>query len=97
MGTLKKILDFQSSRNASHLKNLCGLLAVFQCLMANISESNKISRLSYMNLEEAFTLFLSYHEDTTEYFIRDPHRRNQFKELLCHPNYGLGVYIVSGE
>ena len=65
--------------------------------MANVSENNKISRLSYMNLEEAFTLFLSYHEDTTEYSMRDPYRRKQFKELLCHANYGLGVYIVSGE
>ena len=65
--------------------------------MANVSENNEISRLSYMNLEDAFTLFLSYHEDTTEYSIRDPHRRKQFKELLCHSNYGVGVYIASGE
>ena len=56
-GHIKKILDFESSWNASHLKNLRGLLADFQCL---------ISRLSYMNLEEAFTLFISYYEDTTE-------------------------------
>ena len=63
--------------------------------MANVSENNA-SRLSYMNLEEAFTFFLSYHEDTTEYsIIRDLHRRKQFKELLCHPNYGLtGEYIL---
>ena len=56
-GHIKKILDFESSWNASHLKNLRGLIADFQGL---------ISRLSYMNLEEAFTLFISYHEDTTE-------------------------------
>ena len=56
-GHVKKILDFESPWNASHLKNLRGLLADFQGL---------ISRLSYMNLEEAFTLFISYHEDTTE-------------------------------
>ena len=56
-GHIKKILDFELSWNASHLKNLRGLLADFQGL---------ISRLSYMNLEEAFTLFISYHEDTTE-------------------------------
>ena len=71
------------SRNASHLKNLHGVIAVFQYLTANISENNKVSRLSYMNLEEAFALFLSYHEDTTEYSIRDSYQRNQFKNLLC--------------
>lgn len=44
---IKKLPYFELPRNTSHLKSLHGLLAVFQCLMAYVSENN-VSRLSYM-------------------------------------------------
>lgn len=89
----RKMKMNELSRNASHLKNLHGVIAVFQYLTANISENNKVSRLSYMNLEEAFALFLSYHEDNTEYSIRDSYQRNQFKNLLCL-HYICQIHLV---
>ena len=83
--------------NMSHLNNLQGLLAILQCLMANVSERDQVLRLSYMDFDEAYTLFLSYHKKSSKYSIKDYHLRKHFKEILCHPSYGLTVYIVAGQ
>ena len=93
----ENIQKAQLSRNLSHLRNLRGLHAILLHLMTNTCNNMKVSRLSYMALNEAFTLFLSFNENATKNFIKDLNRKKQFKDLLCHPVFGLSVYIIYGE
>ena len=71
--------------------------AVFQILMANIDMNGKTLQCSYLEFDEAHTLFLSYHLLKTLGHVTDHHSRKVFKDLLCHPKNGLPVYIVANK
>ena len=79
----------------NHLK---GLRAVLQMLLSTIpTKTNKTQRdiqLSYMEFEDALGLYLAYNSDTTPFHIKLKTERKRFKEMLCHPKYGLCVYIL---
>ena len=47
-----------------------------------------------MKYEDALALFLAYNPDSTPLHMRLKTERKHFKELLCHPKFGLCVYIV---
>ena len=78
-----------------HINNLKGLQAVFQILMAKIDINSKTLQYSYLEFDEAHTLFLSYHPLKTLGHVTDHHSRKVFKDLLCYPKNGLPVYIVA--
>ena len=52
------------------------------------------TQLSYMKYEDALALFLAYNPESTPLHTRLKTERKHFKELLCHPKFGLCVYIV---
>ena len=58
------------------------------------NENGKDTKQSFMNFNEAFALSLSYSKDKSSLDLGQRHKRNRFKELLCHPKYGLCVYVV---
>ena len=86
-----------SHETIMHINNLEELRAVFQILMANIDMNGKTLRYSYLEFDEAHTLFLSYHPPKTLGHVTDRHWRKVFKDLLCHPKNGLPVYIVANK
>ena len=43
------------------------------------------------------SLFSSYHEYERARRLSDHGRKMEFKEFLCHPKYGIPVYILSNE
>ena len=45
----------------------------------------------------AFSLFLSYQEYERARRLSDHGRKMEFKEFLCHPKYGIPVYILSNK
>ena len=87
-----------SDDNRTLVNHLKGLRAVLQMLLSTIpTKNNKIQRdiqLSYMEFENALGLYLAYNSDTTPFHIRLKTERKRFKEMLCHPKYGLCVYIL---
>ena len=86
----------------SHLK---GLKAILQTLLADSPVTNSdgmikiYAKKSFIKFEEAFELFSGYATEQDCYFqvksftMQD--KRKHFRELLCHPSFGLCVYIVS--
>jgi hypothetical protein len=82
------------SPTETHVNNLKGLRAVFQNMMANINDDNRITRCSYMDFDQAHAMFLSFHPSKTNASLTNHEEKKIFKELLCHPNHGLAVYIV---
>ena len=70
------------------LSHLRGLKAVLQMLQGQLPNEN------FMDFNEAFALFLSYSKDTSSLDLGERHKRKRFKELLCHPKYGLCIYVV---
>jgi hypothetical protein len=82
------------SPTETHVNNLKGLRAVFQNMMANINDNNRTTRYSYMNFDEAHAMFLSFHPSKTNASLKNHEEKKLFKELLCHPNHGLAIFIV---
>ena len=81
----------ESPESLMHKNNLRGLRAILQQLLCITitSAGNRSSRLSYIQFEEAFALFLSFHPCCTAESLHDTHLRKVFKDLLCHPTHGL--------
>ncbi len=74
-----------------------GLKAVWQMLLATVtcpSIGNQDSRVSFMHLDEAYSLFRGYNRDGMYEDCNTKNARKRFKELLVHPKYGLSVYII---
>ncbi len=82
----KENISLETSR---HIENLKGMQAVLQVLMANVD-----LRLSYIEFNEAFALFLSYNTTATTAMLSNRGQRKMFIDLICHPNYGIPVYVV---
>ena len=79
---------------SSLLNHLKGLRAIWQILTATVPEvTGRERRISYMDFEEAFSLYSGY--STQGHDSSDlKNSRKRFKELLCHPQYGLCIYVV---
>ena len=77
----------------SHLRGLKAVLQMLQGQLPN-EKNGKDTKQSFMDFNEAFALFLSYSKDTSSLDLGQRHKRKRFKELLCHPKYGLCVYVV---
>ena len=71
--------------------------AIYQILIANIDMNGKSLRYSYLDFDEAHTLFLSYHSLKTLGHATDRHCKKVFKDLLCHPKSGLPVYSIANK
>ena len=81
-----------------HKNNLRGLRAVLQELLCTEnSNNNRNVRHSFMVFDEAFALFSSFHPNRTSEHLKDPNLRKFFKEILCHPQHGLPVYVISND
>ncbi len=78
-----------SDEISSQLCHLMGLKAV-TCP----SIGNQDSRVSFMHLDEAYSLFRGYNRDGMYGDCNTKNARKPFKQLLVHPKYGLSVYII---
>ena len=88
-------LNSSSVLTRTQINHLCGLRAVLQMLLTVFpTKFGRDTQLSYMKYEDALALFLAYNPDSTPLHMRLKTERKHFKELLCHPNFGLCVYIV---
>ena len=88
----------KSSITEAQVNHLRGLRAVLQILLASYSfEDGRDVRLSYMKLTDAFSLFLAYQPSSNQMSIKAKERKDHFKYLVCHPKFGLSVYIVKEE
>ena len=47
-----------------------------------------------MSFDDAFCLYVGYSTGKTAASLHLKHEKKRFKELICHPDYGLCVYIV---
>ena len=83
-----------SEETSYHVDNLKGLRAVLEILMANIPLSGKEVRLSFVEFDEALSVFMSYHPLSVKSGLKDRHQRKRFTDLMCHPSHGIPVYIV---
>ena len=98
----ERIMHFQNKDHISletsrHVENLRGLEAILQVLMTNVDlpgKTQKTVRLSYMNFDEAFALFLSFNSVAIPSMLRDRGQRKRFINLIYHPNHGIPVYVV---
>lgn len=92
---LDKAVTQCETKRPEFLAHLKGLRAVLQILLAELPARDTITvRKSYSSFEDAFELFQAYSLSTdSEEYCKDGKKR--FRELLCHPNYGLPVYIIN--
>ena len=87
--------EFFISLTRTQINHLRGLRAVLQMLLTVFPTNfGRDTQLSYMKCEDALALFLAYNPDSTPLHMRLKTERKHFKELLCHPKFGLCVYIV---
>ena len=87
----------QYTNNQTHcelLFHLQGLKAILEILLADIPHGNRTVRLSFMTFDEGFSLFASYNPKSSIMQLNSKDERKRFKELLCHPWYGLCIYIT---
>ena len=85
----------ESATGNGLMSQLKGLRAVLQVLLCQIpTEQGKVVRQSYITFDEAFGLCLAYSEKKTLLTLDIKHEKKRFRELICHPKYGLCVYIV---
>ena len=84
------------AENEKHRQRLQGLKAILDVLLSQIDNSGNVMpdyTQSFMSFSDAFEQFLGFQPGTSiETAISD--ERKNFKELLCHPDNGLCVYIV---
>ncbi|KXJ23812.1 hypothetical protein AC249_AIPGENE11233 [Exaiptasia diaphana] len=79
------------SKNDLLVQNLRGLQAVLDVLQCETDSENQVQ--SFMPFEDAFELFLGFQEGKSLETATSSDRK-AFKEILCHPEHGLCVYIV---
>ena len=84
-----------SGESSSHLCHSMGLKAVWQMLLATTTcpfLGNQSSRVSFMHLSEAYSLFCGYNRDGIFGDCNSKTPKQRFKELLVHPKYGVCIY-----
>lgn len=81
----------------THRNNLRGLRAVLQELLCTININKRDVRHSFMPIDEALALFLSFNPDRTAESLKNHHLKKFFRELLCHPKHGLPVYVIGDQ
>ena len=93
LNVLTKFIDKKSNKEiVDHLR---GMRAVLQALLAQVPTPQGIEiKQSYMSFDDAFILYLGYSTEKTSASLHLKHEKKRFKELICHPDYGLCVYIV---
>ena len=95
---IEAIDEYQSTpESVTHRNNLRGLRAVLQELLCTINIDNRDLRRSFMPFGEAHALFLSFNPDGTNESLKDHHLKKSFRELLCHPENGLPVYVIANK
>ena len=83
--------------NQAHSQSLRGLRAILQILLANVEIPGKTVQHSFLNFEDAFALFLSFKVDALNEMLADRHQKKMFTDHICHPKYGIPVYIVKNQ
>ena len=86
----------KTAAGSAHFYTLTGLLRVLEELLCICYLNGKQRRRSYVTEEEAFALFLSCNTRSSNHDLTRGDLRQNFRELLCHPKYGLCVYVVVG-
>jgi hypothetical protein len=82
----------------SFVYHLKGIYAVLELLQAHIpTASGQDIVQSYLSFNEAFSLYISYDLTSLPSKLKQQHVKERFRELLCHPRYGLCVYILKCE
>ena len=91
----QNICDSDVNRK-SHLYHLKGLRAVLEMMVAKVPSKhpNKDITISFISFHEAFDLFLGHTPEVSILQQGTRHLRKRFMELLCHPKFGLSVYII---
>ena len=80
-------------RFQNHLK---GLKAVLQVLLANITQSDgSVKVKSFIEFDEALSLYLGYTANATQLSLQLATERYHFRELMCNPDHGLCVYLIT--
>jgi len=77
-------------------RHLKALLYILDCLLAKVSDDEGSEKtVGYLSFNDAYDIFLGYFPDNDpNLLINDRLKRQQFKELLLHPTFGLSVYIL---
>ena len=81
--------------NSSLINHLKGLRAILQMLLAQVpNQHGKEIINSYMDFNDAFNLYMAYSDTASSLSLDIKHEKKRFKELICHRDYGLCVYII---
>ena len=89
---------FKDHTQRSH--NLRALRYLLDCPLAEIPLPDGSTKVqSFLEFQEAFEIFVAYKNDgkCADQIKNDRHLKKQFKELLCHSEYGLCIYIVHAD
>ena len=86
-----KILDIKC--------HLMGSRAILDMLMATFeAENNRLQRYSCIGVQQAYDIYLSYSNSANpSQRVSDKNHKKAFKEFLCHPKYGLCIYIYDNQ
>ena len=71
--------------------NLCTLRYILDCLTAKVLIKGKASMLSFMEFDEAYAIYQSYHGNDN--ITSDKYGKDQLRFFLCHHEFGLCVYL----
>ena len=83
--------------NLSLINHLKGLRAILQMLIVQIpsqQQHGKEIRNTNMDFTEAFELYTAYSDTKSTLALEMKHEKKRLKELICHPQYGLCVYVI---
>ena len=82
-------------KNVDILGHLKATTAILEMLMATSqSGDGLLKRVSCISLDKAYNLYLSYaNVPNPHLLVKDRNYKQSFKEFICHPKYGLCIYI----
>ena len=87
--------------DTSRQTNIKALLYILQCLSATVqtptvipTATTRTSTLSYMTFNDAFDMFKSFRDATSDSISSEKDQKIHFRDLLCSRQYGLCIYLA---
>ena len=81
-------------KDPCRMRNLSVLRYILDCLTAKLSLNGRDAALSYMLFSEAFDIYKSHISQEEMRLSGDGYLKDDLRNLLCHPDYGLCIYLL---
>ena len=92
----RALIDLKQAKvqDASRVRNLSALRYILDCLTCKADCNGRKVSLAFMTFQEAFDIYRSFLLPGEVMCTEDVHLKAELRNLLCHVEYGLCVYLL---